>query len=206
MTSRDWKHMAPTISNRNRMFPRAKTDSTFRYNIEISRGHHAYNQPRQFIQRILAYILRFRSSQDIERWLTVEKLNKALVIIIIDVQRDDFKGEVHQIQHHGRVDQKSRLNDLSQFFDTKGILRVGGRLEDSMFASDAKHQMLPPYSHPVTKLVMSEIHHRNCHEGTEALLVSTRQSFWPMKGGTIARSVIHHCVQCARVKPKMFQK
>lgn len=94
ISSLNGKHMVPCISNRNRLFTRAKSDSTLRYNIEIRRENHIY---------------------------TVEQLNKAPEIIIIEVQRDDFKDEVHQIQHHGRVDQKSRLNDLSPFLDTKEI-------------------------------------------------------------------------------------
>lgn len=66
--------------------------------------------------------------------------------------------------------------------------------------------MLLPHSHLVTKLLMTEIHQRHAQKGIEVLMATTGHTFWLLEGRSIAKSVVHHSVRCARVKPSLFQQ
>lgn len=51
---------------------------------------------------------------------------------------------------------------------------------------------------------MTDIHLSNLHVGPQGLLAITRQRFWPIKGKTMARSVVLQCVRCNRTQPKLM--
>ncbi|GFX58384.1 integrase catalytic domain-containing protein [Trichonephila clavipes] len=64
-----------------------------------------------------------------------------------------------------------------------------------------KHPAILPADHLLTKLIMINIHKRNFHLGPQALLYCTRQRFWPLRGRSIARKIVHECVVCFKNKP-----
>ena len=46
----------------------------------------------------------------------------------------------------------------NRFLDGAGILRVGGRLQNSSSDYQSKHQLLLPSNHHVTKLLITDVH------------------------------------------------
>lgn len=163
------------------------------------------------LQRIIAYVLRFvkntkRTPNDRPKHLftTCRELEEALQVIMRAIQEDEFKEDLAQLRKRENVNKKSCLSSLTPIMDNQGIMRVGGRLEQSSLSYNAKHPILLPYADPITKLLMTTLHKENLHTGPQALLADTRQRFWPLKGKTIARSIVQHCVTCAKAKPKML--
>ncbi|XP_060665430.1 uncharacterized protein LOC132797694 [Drosophila nasuta] len=100
----------------------------------------------------------------------------------------------------------SPINSLSPFVDQNGILRVGGRLEAANISFDSKHPILLPYNDPVVKMILVQIHKDNMHCGPQALLTTSRQQFWILKGKTMARSTVKACVKCTKAKPKLMEQ
>ena len=52
----------------------------------------------------------------------------------------------------------AHMKKLHPFLDEKGILRVGGRLENALIKFEAKHPIVLPYRHHVTNLIISQHH------------------------------------------------
>lgn len=53
----------------------------------------------------------------------------------------------------------------------------------------------------MTKLIMSRVHKLNLYAGPLVLLSFVRQRYWPLHGKSLAKTVVHHCVLCARSRP-----
>ena len=69
------------------------------------------------------------------------------------------------------------LSKLNPVLDSEGILRVGGRLENAAISYDNKHQIILPYRHHVTNLIIQKYHQEAGHPGQEYVLSSLRQLY-----------------------------
>ena len=70
--------------------------------------------------------------------------------------------------------------EMSPFGYSDGILRVGGRLEMSNLPYDAKHPIILPKQHHISKLVIAHIHNHNF--GVNFTLAELRQKYWIVNG------------------------
>ena len=76
----------------------------------------------------------------------------------------------------------AHMRKLHPLLDDIGILRVGGRLENSLINYHAKHWIILPYRHHVTDLIISQHHQKVGHLGQEYVLSSLCQFYWIIKG------------------------
>jgi hypothetical protein len=161
------------------------------------------------LRRVMAYCLRFinnlKKNQIKETdMLTSSELQHAETCIIKIVQAELFSSEINDIKSKGEVISNSHLKSLSVFLDKGGILRVGGRLQNSTLNFNIKHQILLPKGHVVTKLIIRGTHIEEMHAGVQNTLAAVRQKFWPIAGRNVVRQIIHQCVKCYRTKPTPF--
>ena len=54
--------------------------------------------------------------------------------------------------------EKGKLKTLSPFFDDKGIMRVGGRVDPHLLSYDGKYPALLPYDHWISTLITRDTH------------------------------------------------
>ena len=68
--------------------------------------------------------------------------------------------------------------------DSDGILRGGGRLQlSSHLPYDAKHPVILPKKHHISKLVVAHVHNQGHHNlGVNFTLAELRQKFWIVSG------------------------
>lgn len=158
----------------------------------------------QKLRRIVAYCLRFRTNHRIPGPLSIEELHEANKRIIQLLQAITFANDIHELKT-GKISNKSRLRPLCPFLDDKGILRVGGRLQNSTIPFDQKHPILLPRGHHITKLIIRDSHIRNHHTGITATLYDVRQLYWPIDGKNTTRQIVRQCVRCFRVKPPTIE-
>jgi hypothetical protein len=90
--------------------------------------------------------------------------------------------------------------------DKDGILRVGGRLQQSTLPYQAMHQMILPASHHFTKLLVSAEHIRLLHAGPQLLTASLRENYWIPRLRDLVKTVIHQCLKCYRFKAQATQQ
>lgn len=80
------------------------------------------------------------------------------------------------------------------------LLCVGGRLTNAPITETAKHPILLPAHHHVSRLLVWHYHSITGHGGTERVLAEIRQRFWIVKGRVTVKRVLSTCVPCKRSK------
>ncbi|GBM11927.1 hypothetical protein AVEN_209626-1 [Araneus ventricosus] len=98
--------------------------------------------------------------------LTSEELSEAEHYLIKQCQFEVFSAEVTPMMSGDNISNKSKILNLSPFLDNKGVMRVGGRLENSQL----------PYS--VTKAIHLEI----ISDLTSQSLIATLKRFISRRG------------------------
>ncbi|XP_024890294.1 uncharacterized protein LOC112466438 [Temnothorax curvispinosus] len=156
------------------------------------------------ICRIVAYCLRALTPQN-KKSLTIsvspKEMTYSLNVICRVIQKQSFADEYDSLINHREIKKTSNLLCLSPFMDEDRLIRVGGRLKNSSLAFDARHQIVLPRHHDLSKRIIELEHVRNMHSGVQATMAAVRQRFWPLSLRSATRKMIASCVTCFRVKP-----
>lgn len=156
------------------------------------------------ILRITAYAL---------RWLKIHRHNKTPVPTAEEttnasrvwyrwLQSLSFPDEIACLQNNKPLAKNSPLASLSPFLDEYALLRVGGRLRNANLPYDARHPIILR-SHPVVRLIVRQAHEQRLHGNPSLVLSTLRSTVWILQAKKIIRSVIFHCVICARLKAEV---
>ncbi|XP_055633678.1 uncharacterized protein LOC129774015 [Toxorhynchites rutilus septentrionalis] len=158
------------------------------------------------LQRVIAFVLRYVSNlrhpkpeRNLKPYLSVPEIRSSLECIIRLVQSIEYPEEISCISR-GEVPKK--LANLSPFMDDKGLLRVGGRLQNSSLRYNSKHQLLLPHGHPVVEALVRAIHVEHLHVGPSGLLAILREMFWITRAKSTVRKVCRRCISCFKVNSK----
>ncbi|XP_015121522.1 uncharacterized protein LOC107044229 [Diachasma alloeum] len=160
--------------------------------------------------RVVAYILRWKNPQAPRNHpLSVEEIYEAEYRIFMMVQRERFPIELRKLltnqSSEGLVPSCLRgtpFDQLHPFVDDKGILRVGGRLKRSELSYNQKRSILLPSKHPVTDMIIRQVHYSKLHARIQSTLHAIRTKFWILNGKDQIRQLVRQCVECTRQKPK----
>lgn len=160
--------------------------------------------------RSVAYIHRFikncrNPSNKTLGILFPTELKAAELVVLRTTQQHMFAEELDLLNSGQTLPKKNRLNSLSPFIDTEGLIRVGGRLSNSHYSFDVKHPILLCAKHHITQILFSKYHKDLLHAGPTMLLSHVRLTYWPLGGRNLARRTVHGCVRCSRFKPKPIQ-
>ncbi|XP_029055098.2 uncharacterized protein LOC114882376 [Osmia bicornis bicornis] len=120
---------------------------------------------------------------------------------IRSVQIFHFSDEISAIKSGAQLPKASKLKSLNPFVDDDGLLRVGGRLENSPFSYEEKHPVILP-RHRISDLIVEQAHRRCLHGGSQLTLRAVRQQFWILNARNLVKSVVHNCVICTRYRAK----
>ena len=83
-----------------------------------------------------------------------------------------------QVEHFGSKQRKRVLMKmLSPFTDDKGILRVGGRIDNALVSLETRHPALLFYDHRISRLTIEECHQKG-HTGVATTVAKTRKKYW----------------------------
>ncbi|XP_066603396.1 uncharacterized protein [Prorops nasuta] len=85
------------------------------------------------------------------------------------IQQSSFAEEIARI-NRSKDYSKGPLVALCPFIDDSGLVRVGGRLEKSKLSFSVRHPILLPSRHPVTDVIIHDIHNQNHHSGIQTTL------------------------------------
>ncbi|KAB0790598.1 hypothetical protein PPYR_14995, partial [Photinus pyralis] len=94
------------------------------------------------------------------------------------------------------------IQSLTPFLDSKGLIRVGGRLSNSKYRFDKCHPVLICGKHRLAKLIFAREHIRLVHARPQQMLAAIRERVWVTAGRNIAKQIVHQCVKCFRAAPK----
>ncbi|XP_055923722.1 uncharacterized protein LOC129954081 [Eupeodes corollae] len=169
-------------------------DTDFVINLKFNNNH-------QRTLKIVAYILRFfhnslalyRKKERVGGPFTLEEMENALHCLIKMIQQSNYGSDILLLK---------QKRSISPFIDEKGILRVGGRINNADVGYKHKHPALLPNNHPFTKALIRDIHIKYHHVGEQGLLSIVREQYWPVHVKPLIRRVIRRCILCARARPR----
>jgi len=132
--------------------------------------------------------------------LSTQDLDQALICCVKIVQQISYAQEIRNLMEKQEVTVSSSLKTLHPFIDMEGLLKVGGRLQQSKLPYQTMHQMILPSNHHFTELDVSAEHIRLHHAGPQHLIASPREIYWMPSLRNMVRTVIHQCITCYRFK------
>ncbi|XP_055542571.1 uncharacterized protein LOC129728179 [Wyeomyia smithii] len=112
--------------------------------------------------------------------LSVTQLEEAKVRLIQIAQTDEFSQEIKELQAKEPLHKQSQIRALNPFIDQQGTIRVGG--------------------------VAKFYHLKLLHGGGQLTLAAMRETYWPVRGKRLVRSVIRNCLPCLRANPVPAQQ
>ncbi|XP_035221911.1 uncharacterized protein LOC118194814 [Stegodyphus dumicola] len=121
------------------------------------------------------------------------------------VQERNFTNEVRALKNNDELSSESKLRSLNPFVDESGVIRVGGRLENSNLDYKQAHPIVLPDKDHLTDLIILHSHQVVGHGGIADTLNQIRDKFWLLKARRKIKSVLHNCNVCKifRTKPVM---
>ena len=165
------------------------------------------------LTRTTAWVLRLvqiarskEKSQFQKPYLEVQEIEKAEEYWIRQIQYKKY-GDTIQRLINRKPNPSGPLRSLRPFLDEEGLLRVGGRLQESNLPYEAKHPFIVPARNHVTTLLVRHTHGVTCKhaEGVNAVLAELRQKYWVIDGREEAKRVDNQCVPC-RIRKKKAAK
>nr|XP_026493409.1 uncharacterized protein LOC113398738 [Vanessa tameamea] len=163
-----------------------------------------------YLQRVFAYILRFiynlKNKQNKKLGsLTQQELQSSLIYITHAAQLQMFPDKHRLLKTKSSLPRKNKLISFTPFLDSDGLMRVGGRLNNSPYDYNVKHPILICSKHRFTKILFDLMHKKLLHAGPQLPLASVRQTYWPLGGRNLSKLVVKNCVTCFRYKAQYTQ-
>ena len=113
---------------------------------------------------VISYLRRpFKKSKPKTVTTTVAERQDAEILIFKELQRSAFKNEIASLSHKEqkpKLTTQSHLLRLDPFIDDQGLIRVGGRLENSTLPFAVKHPIMLPRCSQVTELIIDHFRER----------------------------------------------
>ena len=162
---------------------------------------------------VTAYVYRFidnlrtQPQQRLSGPVNAEELQRVSLRWIKDAQQSIYWKEINNLQMTTKQPKTARLSLVRQlrlFLDSDGLLRCGGCIHNAPVSETAKFPFLLPPKHPLSRLIILDIHIKLCHSGTNATLTGLRQSFWIPAARQYVKSILHHCVTCHKVNGRPY--
>ena len=131
------------------------------------------------------------------------KHNGAVLFIIKCVQAEAYCNAIKCLNNSRKLAESDPLCDLSPFVDRAGVLRVGGRLNNSSLPFDNAHPVLIPSDHPIAPILVRFFHEKIGHQGRHLTHGEIRRSgFHIHKGKSFLKKFLSDCVLCRKLRGK----
>nr|XP_054606831.1 uncharacterized protein LOC129166991 [Nothobranchius furzeri] len=144
-----------------------------------------------------------RLKQRTNEGTSLEERKDAEIAIVKLVQREAFPDEIQSLKaKEGVVKTKySKLKGLNPTLDEDGVLRVGGRLNQSALHPHIKHPVILPKNSHISSLLVKHFHERIHHQGRGMTVNELRANGWWILGSSgIVSSHIFKCVKCRKYR------
>lgn len=153
--------------------------------------------------RVTAYMQKFLKGitrKIVNKRISVSDLKEARKLWVQVIQKQEFALEIKALGDGENLPTKSRLLSLNPFLDADNILRVGGRLKQSLLNYNQKHPIILPQKCQFTTLLIQRTHEMSLHGGTQLVLTLLRHEFWIINARNSIRFEILKCITCFRCR------
>ena len=155
------------------------------------------------LERIVARCLRLfrhwhQKGPDPHGPLSCRELNDGYLRCARICQGSAFAEEITSLLVGQRVAKRSPLRALTPFLDDSGIIRVGGRIQDSHLSYDERHPVILPRDCWLSNLVIRWAHQSSLHGGVALTYSCVMRRAWIIGGRQRVRAYVRRCMKCAR--------
>ncbi|XP_022816197.1 uncharacterized protein LOC111349335 [Spodoptera litura] len=166
---------------------------------QLLHKHSSFNH----IVRIIAWILRALNPKrrQLPKYLTLQELNNATKVIVKQTQHKIFDTDISHLRKKSTVQANSKLRALNPYIDQEDLLRVGGRLRNTILNEEMNHPMIIPHESRLTQLLIDQAHCTTFHGGPRLTLSYLRQRYWIIGGIRATKKQIRNCVTCRKINP-----
>lgn len=137
--------------------------------------------------------------------LTAAEEEQALITLIKEEQGVYYQVELKVLQESGQIPKTSQILKLNPIL-IAGIVRVGGRLENSLCSEDQKHPIILPDVSHLAKLLIGDAHQLTFHGGYQVMAATLRQRFWIVNLRRAIKTSLSRCIPCIRQRQKVGEQ
>lgn len=130
--------------------------------------------------------------------LSAAETTDALTELILFSQNNAFHADIVKLKSKTNLPAASKLHSLNPILDENGVLRVGGRLQNSNMSDAEKHPIILSNKCHLTTLIIRKQHYVTMHGGAQLILGLLRKQYWIIHARDTVSSYIHRCVTCHR--------
>ncbi|KAF8795014.1 hypothetical protein HNY73_002916 [Argiope bruennichi] len=116
-----------------------------------------------------------------------------------------FSTEISVLEK-GNVLSAGKLIQFNPFLDSKGLLRVGGRIGNFSLPANVKHPLILPKRLPVTTIIIRLYHLKYLHAGVQSVHSAIRHVYWIWGSRSSIRKNVRNCVICARFRAEFSKQ
>jgi len=131
--------------------------------------------------RIIAYINRFvqmkTRNKAYSSIISVKEIRIAETVVIKKQQEYQFRQEIKCLKIKKEIKTNNKILSLNPFLDKDGVLRVGGRLQNSNAEFNVKHPIILEKCH-LTSLLIKNAHKETLHGGINLMRNYIQRKYW----------------------------
>ena len=136
--------------------------------------------------------------------LSVEELIATEVVVIKGYQRMEFEQEFMVLDGCRNKKLKESIGCLNPYIGEDGLIRVGGRLQESNLDEKIMHPVMLPKKGKLTEMIIRWCHQKTAHSGRNITLNEIRTSgYWVIQGNSAVKEVISRSFTCRRLRGKV---
>ncbi|KAI5750910.1 hypothetical protein M8J77_002368 [Diaphorina citri] len=161
------------------------------------------------LERVVAWIYRFidntrkKARDRIYSCHSITELRKAREKCVEISQHVYFENDFTALKNNKPCSESVRK--LSPIIDSKGVLRVGGRLKHSPLPEAAKHPLLISSQCNLAVLLVRHYHLMSMHGGPKLVQSLLQREYWILGARSLVKKIIFKCGPCFRSKAKHTQ-
>ncbi|XP_033752106.1 uncharacterized protein LOC117335931 [Pecten maximus] len=135
---------------------------------------------------------------------SVAAYHKAEQFVVKEVQKEAYPEELNSLERDQLLPNGSSILSLNAFLDQDGILRVGGRLNQSHVQQNEMNPIIIPGKHHVALLLVRLFHEQVKHQGRNFTEGAVRTAgYWITGCKRLVSTVLHACVKCRKLRGKL---
>ena len=176
--------------------------------IRNTRKGHGFKHSLQNTCLVPVCLSQKRSGPNVEVTdIVVSELDRAETRIIKLMQQRSFETELEVLRKDTFKKRTGTLWRLKPFIDEDGVLRVGGRLSNSLEDESFKFPAIIPKQSTCTRRLIEWHHGQIQHRGKHSTVCRLREcGFWIINAGKEAGNVVFRCVRCKWLRGKCGQQ
>ncbi|XP_053381699.1 uncharacterized protein LOC128549196 [Mercenaria mercenaria] len=142
-------------------------------------------------------------SPETNQSLIQESLKDSEQFIVKASQNQSFGDEIRCLAAGKQVCRDSPISSLNPYLDDEGVIRVGGRLNQSCLPKELTNPILLSGKGHTASLIVRHFHEKCKHQGrllTEGCIRTN--GFWIVGAKRLISKIIHLCVICRKLRGK----